>query len=130
MNQSLLDKIAGKSVLVVDDDQRNMFALVSYLESIDLIIHTSESGFKALEILERVPIDIILMDMMMPEMNGYETIRKIKENLKIKDIPIIAVTAQAMKKDREKCLEAGASEYVPKPVQIPELINKITMLVS
>ncbi|OGU35257.1 MAG: hypothetical protein A2068_12745 [Ignavibacteria bacterium GWB2_35_6b] len=131
MNQSfLLENIAGKNILVVDDDPRNMFAIVSYLESINLKVYSSESGFKAIEILGETEIDIILMDMMMPEMDGYETIRKIKENPKTENIPVISVTAKAMKGDREKCLEAGASEYVSKPVDLQELLKKMIMLLE
>lgn len=131
MSQSfLLENIAGKRVLVVDDDPRNMFAIVSYLESINLKVYSSESGPKAMEILSETGIDIILMDMMMPGMDGYETIKKIKDNPGTKNIPIISVTAKAMKGDREKCIEAGASEYVAKPVEMHELLKKMIMFLE
>ena len=111
----------------MDDDVRNRFALVSYLDGMDMTIYTAESGFDAIGLLDmHNDIDIILMDMMMPEMDGYETIGRIKSNSSTDHIPIIAVTAKAMKGDREKCLEAGASEYVSKPVNLKELFTKIS----
>jgi len=124
------DLLAKKRILIVDDDKRNTFALVSYLETMGMDIHTAENGYEALEMLDgHKNIEIILMDMMMPDMDGYETIGRIKKNMATSSIPIIAVTARAMKGDREKCLEAGASEYVSKPVNLKELVEKITMLV-
>jgi len=125
------DILKGKSILIVDDDVRNRFALVSYLDGMDMTIYTAESGIDAIGLLDaHKDIDIILMDMMMPEMDGYETIGRIKSNSSMAHIPIIAVTAKAMKGDREKCLEAGASEYVSKPVNLKELFTKISGLIS
>jgi len=121
----------GKSILIVDDDVRNTFALVSYLENCGMKTFTAEDGFAALNFLSHnKSIDIVLMDMMMPGMDGYETIQKIKNDTAISHIPIIAVTAKAMKGDREKCLEAGASEYVSKPVNMNELFKKMAGLMS
>lgn len=122
------EQLAGKNILVVDDDPRNVFALTNYLELLGIHILTSENGFEAIRMLQqRDEIDLVLMDMMMPEMDGYETIGKIRgeSNLEMSTVPIIAVTAKAMKGDREKCLEAGADEYVSKPVNLQELIEKM-----
>lgn len=124
-------ELSGKTILVVDDDNRNTFALVSYLETLNTNILTSEDGFNAIRMLEQSSdIDIVLMDMMMPEMDGYETIKKIREMPLQKNIPIISVTAKAMKGDREKCLEAGASEYISKPVDLNELYNKMLNVID
>jgi len=120
------DILKGRCLLIVDDDARNRFALVSYLDGMDMTIYTAESGFEAIELLHaHEHIDIVLMDMMMPEMDGYEATAKIKSNSHTAHIPVIAVTAKAMKGDREKCLEAGASEYVSKPVNMKELFEKM-----
>jgi CheY-like chemotaxis protein len=120
------DRLKGRSILIVDDDSRNTFALVSYLDGMEIKIHSAADGFQAILLLERQSdIDLILMDMMMPEMDGYETILRIKNNEATAGIPIIAVTAKAMKGDRAKCLEAGASEYVSKPVNMQELLEKM-----
>ncbi|WP_017730172.1 HAMP domain-containing protein [Nafulsella turpanensis] len=116
--------MVGKKVLLVDDDVRNIFALVSALEGYGPEILSAESGRRAIEILEENDdIDIVLMDIMMPEMDGFETIQLIRKDLKNKNIPIIAVTAKAMKGDREKCLEAGASDYITKPLDMGQLIS-------
>ena len=117
--------------MIVDDDARNTFALSSYLEIMGMHIYTAENGFQAIDFLaQQHPADIILMDMMMPEMDGYEAIEKIKAHPAIREIPIIAVTAKAMKGDREKCLLAGAAEYVSKPVNMQELQEKMAALLS
>ncbi len=122
--------LKGKNVLLVDDNPTNVFALVSYLESREMNVLVAESGFEALEILDGSKIvDIILMDIMMPEMDGYTTIQKIKGNAKTESIPVIALTAKAMLGDREKCLAAGASDYISKPVDIMELQKKILNLI-
>ena len=119
-----------KNVLLVDDNPSNVFALVSYLEAREMNVLIAESGFEALEILDgNKKVDIILMDIMMPEMDGFEAIRRINSNDKIKSIPIIAVTAKAMVGDREKCIEAGASDYISKPVDIMELQKKMLALI-
>jgi CheY-like chemotaxis protein len=128
MGESVL---SNRRILIVDDDIRNTFALVSYLETLDMEIYTAESGFAALDMLQQhKQIEMVLMDIMMPGMDGYETIKKMKDNSAIADIPVIAVTAKAMKGDREKCLEAGASEYIAKPVNLKELMEKMERLLS
>jgi two-component system chemotaxis sensor kinase CheA len=118
--------LENKSVLIVDDDPRNTFALSSYLEYTGMRILTAQSGQGALDLLQtHTDIQVILMDMMMPEMDGYEAMQKIKSNQATRAIPIIAVTAKAMLGDREKCLEAGADDYVSKPVKMAELLEKM-----
>jgi CheY-like chemotaxis protein len=118
------DVLAGKKVLIVDDDVRNLFALTTALERFGLLITSAESGQEALHILEkRKDIDIILMDIMMPEMDGYETMKRIRSNLANKDLTIIAVTAKAMKGDRQKSIESGASDYITKPVNMDQLLG-------
>jgi two-component system, chemotaxis family, sensor kinase CheA len=123
--------LEGKNILIVDDDNRNTFALSSYLEELGIRIHTAASGLEALEMLaNRHETDLVLMDMMMPEMDGYETIERIRMNPATNNLPVIAVTAKAMIGDREKCLEAGASEYVSKPVNMKELLDKMATLIQ
>jgi signal transduction histidine kinase/CheY-like chemotaxis protein len=118
------DILAGKKVLVVDDDVRNLFALTTAFEKYNIQTITAESGQDAIHILvEQHGIDMVLMDIMMPEMDGYETTQKIRREHKNSNLPIIAVTAKAMKGDREKCLEAGASDYITKPVKIDQLLS-------
>ncbi len=118
------DVLTNKKVLVVDDDVRNLFALTTAFERYSIQAITAESGQEAMYILEENPdIDIVLMDIMMPEMDGYETTQKIRREHKNNALPIIAVTAKAMKGDREKCIEAGASDYITKPVKIDQLLS-------
>jgi HAMP domain-containing protein/signal transduction histidine kinase/DNA-binding response OmpR family regulator len=118
------DVLAGKNVLVVDDDVRNLFALNTAFEKYNINTTTAESGQEAIDILNENPhIDMVLMDIMMPEMDGYETTQKIRREHKNSNLPIIAVTAKAMKGDREKCIEAGASDYITKPVKIDQLLS-------
>jgi CheY-like chemotaxis protein len=115
--------LADKRVLIVDDDMRNIFALSTVLEEHDMRILSADNGRDAIAILQRQPdIDIVLMDIMMPEMDGMETIREIRKLPRWRDLPIIAVTAKAMKGDREKCLEAGAWDYLSKPVDVEALL--------
>jgi hypothetical protein len=119
------DALLGRRrVLVVDDDVRNLFALTSLLERHGMEVATAETGMQALERLQTRPnVDIILMDVMMPDMDGYETMRAIRSSPLHGEVPILAVTAKAMKGDREKCLEAGASDYVAKPIDSTRLLS-------
>ena len=116
--------LAGKKVLVVDDDVRNIFALTSVLEQHNLQVVHAENGRAGIETLLKTPgVDGVLMDIMMPEMDGYETMRAIRQIAEFRTLPIIAVTAKAMKGDRAKCIEAGASDYITKPVDLDQLFS-------
>ena len=119
------DILTGKNVLVVDDDVRNLFALTTVFERYNINVVTAESGKEAIQIIndDRQKIDMVLMDIMMPEMDGYETTQKIRREHKNNTLPIIAVTAKAMKGDRQKCTEAGASDYITKPLKIDQLLS-------
>ncbi|MFL5788276.1 MAG: HAMP domain-containing protein [Flavisolibacter sp.] len=118
------DVLSNKKVLVVDDDVRNLFALTTAFERYNIQTITAESGQEAINILsDNNNVDMVLMDIMMPEMDGYETTQKIRREHKNTNLPIIAVTAKAMKGDREKCIEAGASDYITKPVKIDQLLS-------
>jgi CheY-like chemotaxis protein/signal transduction histidine kinase/HAMP domain-containing protein len=133
--QTMLDRLhrsdealVGKKVLVVDDDVRNIFALSSILERRGMSVLTAGTGREAISTLESTPdVAIVLMDIMMPEMDGYETMQVIRQTLSFRRLPIIALTAKAMKGDREKCLEAGASEYLAKPVNTDQLLSALRM---
>jgi signal transduction histidine kinase/DNA-binding response OmpR family regulator len=115
--------LAGKRVLIVDDDMRNIFALSSVLEDKAMKVVAADNGRAAIDILRKEPdIDIVLMDIMMPEMDGLDTMREIRKMPACKDLPIIAVTAKAMKGDRERCIEAGAWDYLAKPVDIDQML--------
>ncbi|HKQ24975.1 MAG TPA: response regulator, partial [Burkholderiales bacterium] len=121
-----LPDLAGRRVLLVDDDIRNIFALTSALEQQGMIVMNAENGVDGIEMLKKNPeIDIILMDMMMPELDGYDTIRVMRGLERFRDVPIIGVSAKAMKGDREKCIEAGASDYISKPVNLEQLLSLI-----
>ncbi len=122
------DALVGKKVLVVDDDVRNIFALSSVLERRGMSVLSAGTGNEAISIMESTPdLAIVLMDIMMPEMDGYETMQVIRQNPSFRRLPIIALTAKAMKGDREKCLEAGASEYLAKPVNTEQLLSALRM---
>jgi CheY-like chemotaxis protein len=122
------DDLVGKKVLVVDDDVRNIFALSSVLERRGMMVMTAGTGREAIATLESTTdLAIVLMDIMMPEMDGYETMQVIRQNPSFRRLPIIALTAKAMKGDREKCLEAGASDYLAKPVNTEQLLSALRM---
>jgi CheY-like chemotaxis protein len=116
--------LAGKKVLVVDDDVRNIFALSTVLEQHGLQVVHAENGRTGIEMLLKTPgVDGVLMDIMMPEMDGYETMQAIRQIPEFRSIPIVAVTAKAMKGDRAKCIDAGASDYITKPVDLEQLFS-------
>ena len=118
------DVLAGRKVLIVDDDMRNIFAMTSFLERYNMQIVSTESGAEAIEMLKQDDaIDVVLMDIMMPDLDGYETMRRIRSLDAFVALPIIALTAKAMKGDREKCIEAGASDYIAKPVDTEHLLS-------
>lgn len=116
--------LRGKRILLVDDDVRNLFAISSILELNGVDVIFAENGFESLDLLEKnKEIDLVLMDIMMPEMDGYEAISRIRSMDRLQDLPIIALTAKAMKEDREKCMEVGASDYIVKPIEPDRLIS-------
>ena len=116
--------LSGKTVLVVDDDVRNIYSLTKALESLKMNVITAIDGKEALKALAEHPkTDVVLLDMMMPNMDGYETAERIRQNKKFKNLPVIAVTAKAMTGDREKCINAGASDYITKPVDVDQLLS-------
>lgn len=118
--------LKGKKVLVVDDDMRNSFALSKLLSDKGVIVKIAKDGQKALDLLAQEPqVDLVLMDIMMPVLDGYETIKRIRAQQRFKSLPILALTAKAMKEDREKCLAAGANDYLPKPVDIDRLFSML-----
>ena len=122
-----MEKLKNKIVLIVDDDARNTFALRSYLESLDMKIMMAENGQEAISMLKQgTKPGIILLDMMMPVMDGYETLELLKKDTSLQQIPVIAVTAKAMKGDQQKCIEAGAWDYISKPIDMNSLVDKIT----
>jgi CheY-like chemotaxis protein len=112
--------------LIVDDDMRNSFALSRLLSDKGILVKIARDGQKALDLLAQDPdVDLILMDIMMPVLDGYETIKRIRAQQQFKTLPILALTAKAMKGDREKCLAAGANDYLPKPVDIDRLFSML-----
>jgi CheY-like chemotaxis protein len=118
------DVLKGKKVLIVDDDARNIFALTTLLENQEMDVISTNSGRKAIETIQADgDIQVVLMDIMMPEMDGYQTMREIRKDPRASALPILALTAKAMKGDRDKCLAAGASDYIAKPVNTNELLT-------
>jgi CheY-like chemotaxis protein len=116
--------LAHKKILLVDDDVRNTFALSTVLDEKNMKVLAAKNGKEALKLLASQPdIDLVLMDIMMPEMDGYETINKIRQQDQFRELPIIALTAKAMKGDKNKCIEAGANDYLAKPVDIEKLLS-------
>jgi len=122
------EDLVGRTVLLVDDDARNIFALSSVLERRGMHVLTATTGREAIDILGSTDdVAIVLMDIMMPEMDGYETIAAIRRNSAFRRLPIVALTAKAMKGDREKCLDAGASDYLAKPVDTEQLLAALRL---
>ena len=122
------EDLVGRTVLLVDDDARNIFALSSVLERRGMRVLTATTGKEAIGILQSTPeVAIALMDIMMPEMDGYQTMQEIRKDDKLRRLPIIALTAKAMKGDREKCVAAGASDYLAKPVNTEQLLAALRM---
>ena len=118
------DVLRGRKALVVDDDARNIFALTTVLENHDMEVLSATNGRQAIDLIKNTPgLSVVLMDIMMPEMDGYETLREIRKLPEFRALPILALTAKAMKGDREKCLEAGASDYIAKPVNTDQLVS-------
>jgi CheY-like chemotaxis protein len=120
------EALRGRKVLVVDDDARNIFALTTVLENQDMEVLSATNGRQAIKLIQETSdLSVVLMDIMMPEMDGYTTMREIRRNPDLRSLPILALTAKAMKGDREKCLEAGASDYVAKPVNTDQLLSML-----
>jgi CheY-like chemotaxis protein len=122
------DDLVGRMVLLVDDDARNIFALSSVLERRGMKVLTATTGSEAIDLVTSTPeLALVLMDIMMPQMDGYQTMAAIRKRPELQRLPIIALTAKAMKGDREKCLEAGASDYLAKPVNTEQLLSALRM---
>jgi len=129
--RQLLERLHGSNevlrrrrVLVVDDDARNIFALTTLLENHEMDVISATNGRQAIEMIRSTPdLSVVLMDIMMPDMDGYETMREIRRLQQFRLLPIVALTAKAMKGDREKCLQAGASDYIAKPVNTDQLLS-------
>jgi CheY-like chemotaxis protein len=118
------DVLRHRKVLVVDDDARNIFALTIVLENQEMEVINATNGRQAIDMIQNTPdLSVVLMDIMMPEMDGYETMREIRKHSELRTLPILALTAKAMKGDREKCLQAGASDYIAKPVNTDQLLS-------
>ena len=132
---SLYDKdiiFKDKKILLADDDMRNVFALSKILKEYGMEVIKAENGINALQILDKhsSEIDLVLMDIMMPEMDGYEAMRKIRLQPRFKQLPVIAVTAKAMKEDKQKCIDAGANDYISKPVEVERLLSLMRVWLS
>jgi CheY-like chemotaxis protein len=126
LSADVLAALQGRKALLVDDDIRNVFALTSALEHYGMAVVQAETGREGIETLKRVQdIDLVLMDLMMPDLDGYDTIRIVRQLEPYRKLPIVAVTAKAMLGDREKCIRAGATDYVAKPVDIEALLVKL-----
>jgi PAS domain S-box-containing protein len=118
------ETLRGRKVLIVDDDARNIFALTAVLEDYEMEVIAANNGRSAIDLIRQTPgLSLVLMDIMMPEMDGYETMREIRSAPEFRTLPILALTAKAMKGDREKCLDAGASDYIAKPVNTDQLLS-------
>jgi len=120
---ALDEVLRGKTVVIADDDVRNIFSMTKALERHKMRVMSAMDGKEALAVVEAEDVDIILMDMMMPEMDGFEAISRIRRDPRHRHLPIIAVTAKAMVGDRERCIQAGASDYISKPVDIDQLLS-------
>ncbi|NGM64733.1 response regulator [Sphingobacterium sp. SGR-19] len=131
-NNQQSGSLEGKKVLIADDDMRNVFALTTTLQEYNMEIEIANNGIEAVEIANNNigKIDIVLMDIMMPEMDGYEAIKKIRKHKQNANLPIIAVTAKAMQGDREKSIQIGASDYISKPIDIDKLISLMRVWLS
>ena len=121
-----MEILNGKSVLLVDDDEGNIYALSNYLELFRINVFTAKNGSEAIDMLRKKGnIHVVLLDMMMPVMDGYQTLALLKHDRLLKKIPVIAVTARAMKGEMEKCLSAGAWDYLSKPIDLKACIDKL-----
>jgi CheY-like chemotaxis protein len=131
VKREAIPELAGSRILIIDDDIRNIYSLTSVLEAHDVEVLHAERGTEGISILQASPdIDVALVDIMMPDMDGYETMRRVRETAEISNVPLIAVTAKAMKGDRQKCLDAGASDYIAKPVDIELLLALLRVWIS
>lgn len=129
-NQKKFFSLKDKNILVADDDPRNVFVLATIFEEYGANIHEAENGEVALNILEELMPDLIIMDIMMPVMNGYETINAIRRDVRLKNLPIIALTAKSQKEDKAKCIDAGANDYVSKPVDYDTLLHLVNAWIN
>ncbi len=121
---TLNEVLRNKKILITDDDVRNIFSLTKALEMLQMNVFSATDGKEALRVLEAEPdMDVVLMDIMMPEMDGYETMKRIRAQMRFRQLPVIAVTAKAMLGDRDKCIQAGASDYISKPVDVDQLVS-------
>jgi len=120
-----MKRLSNKTILVVDDDIKNVFVMSTALEEHGAKVVDAQNGQEALDLLSDKTIDLVLMDIMMPVMDGYTAIKKIRENIQTKSLPVIALTAKALKEDREKCIAAGADDYLAKPVDYDMLIGLV-----
>jgi hypothetical protein len=126
VSRQMRSALKGKRALLVDDDIRNVFALTSALEQYGMVVSHAENGRQGIEALKRLQdVDVVLMDLMMPDLDGYDTIRIVRQHKRYRKLPIIAVTAKAMLGDREKCIRAGATDYIAKPVDVEDLLGKL-----